>query len=148
MLAHGSSPGRDWPPRRRGFGLIELLAAGVIFAAILGIALQVSSWTAAQRRSASRREAAARAAGNLMERILARPAAEINPEATAALAEAENRGRPAVAGRLRIAVVAGPAEGGVVGRRVVVEVAWAAEARVAEAPVRLVAWAFDREARP
>ncbi len=135
-------------PRRRGFGLIELTVAGVLFVALVGVTVRVTSWVATERRAAGRREAATRLVSNLMERALARPWAEVTPANLAALADEANRGRAASSGRVAIEVIdAGPVAG-VGQKRVVVEVAWPDLARVPEAPVRLVAWTYERKGEP
>lgn len=141
----GPSPGR---PRRRGFGLAELSAAGVMFAALVFLTVAVVGWVADERRAAGRREAAIRTVGNIMERVLARPWTEVDPATLAPLVDEANRGRAAISGRATIAV--GPAEeiGGVGQKRIVVEVAWPDRARTPEAPVRLIAWVYDRKGRP
>ena len=100
-------------PHRRGFGLVEIVVAAVLFAAILMITVQVVGWAALDRKAAARRDAAAHLVANVMERALARPWAEITTEALAPLAAAHPLGTdPQVAGTLRIEVAPAPAVDG------------------------------------
>ena len=136
------------PSPRRGFGLIELAAAGALFAAVVAITLQLIGWMANERRTVHQREVAARTVGNVMERILARTWPMITDEAIAALVVEHNRAATRTSGRLRVAVVPEASLEGVLVKKVVVEVAWPDLARVPEAPVRLIAWTYQRSEQP
>ncbi len=137
------------PPRRRGFGLIEMAVSAVLFAALAAITLQVVAWVALDRRAAARREGATRRVANVMERILARPWPAITTAGLAALAAPPAGADPAVDGTLRIEVLPAPPVAGRGQKRIVVAVEWPDRAKVAEAPVRLVAWTYEPgEARP
>lgn len=135
--------------RRRGFGLVELAASGVIFAAMAAITAQVVGAVAAEAKAAARREHAARLAGDVMERALARDWAGLTTEALAPLADSALAADPIPGASIRFEVVPTPAVGRRGQKRVVVEVRWPDHAKAAEAPVRLVAWTLEgKGARP
>jgi len=132
-------------PRRRGFGLVEMAVAGVLFATIVLITVQVVGWVASERAAVGRREAATRAAGNLMERILARPWADLSTESLAPLVRSLAGSQSIAPARLQVEVLAGPLLDGRGQKKVVVEVVWPERSRVNESPLRLVAWTFERK---
>ena len=129
-------------PRRRGFGLVEMAVAGVLLATIIAITAETVARVTTDRKATARREAATRLVGNVMERALARPWSEISTEALTLVATSANVGNRQDAS-LRVEVTAAPEVGGRGVKRVVVEVRWPDRSKVAESPVRLVAWCFE-----
>ncbi len=130
-------------PQRRGFGLVEMGVAGILLATIIVIAAETVAWVAADRKATARREAATRKVANVVERALAHPWSEISGEALAPLARSANDRKPTPSETLRIAVTSAPDVGGRGAKKVVVEVRWPDRSKVAESPVRLVAWTFE-----
>jgi Tfp pilus assembly protein PilV len=69
---------------RRGMMMLEVIVAGVLLGALLVTCLQLVSATVAQRRAADQRQCAIQELANVMERIAARPWAELTTAALAA----------------------------------------------------------------
>ncbi len=133
------------PPRRRGFGLVEMAVAGLLFGTMALLTVQLVGWVATERQAVARREAVGRALSNLMERTLTRPWAEVTTEALAPLAASAGQSRPIAPGVLRVEVVPGEAVDGRGQKRIVVEVTWPDRSGVAQSPARLVAWTYERQ---
>ena len=133
------------PHRRRGFGLVEMAVSGVIFVAMVILTIQLVGWVAVDRKATSRREAATRLVGTVMERVLARPWPEITTEALAPLARESGDKGVAAPGILKIEVVSAPAVDGRGQKRVLVAIEWPDRSKIAESPVRLVAWTSERK---
>ncbi len=126
--------------RRRGFGLIEMAVGAMLLVAAMAVTAQVIAWVALERRAAERRERAVFEAANLLERVAARPWAEIEsaPPAGLKMAEATTRFLPGSSLDLKVASFAdAPTR-----KRITVEVRWLDRSGRPEAPVRLVAWAY------
>jgi prepilin-type N-terminal cleavage/methylation domain-containing protein len=68
---------------RRGMSLIELTVASAVVTAMLAIAVQMLVAVAAQRRASDQRQFATLELANVMERLAARPWAELTAEAAA-----------------------------------------------------------------
>ncbi len=131
-------------PRRPGFGLIEMTVAVMLLAAGMVVTLRVIGWVAVERRAVERRERAVLEASNLLERAVARPWDGLTPDALASLRldEATTRALPGAALAWGVVEEKEPAPA----RRITLEVRWRDRAGQAEAPVRLVAWIYRREA--
>ena len=69
---------------RRGMTLLELAVAGALLGTLMVVCLQLLAATAEQRRAADQRQLAILEVENAMERLAARPWAELTPEAVAA----------------------------------------------------------------
>jgi len=137
------------PTHRRGFGLVEMAVSGALFAAMVVIAAQLVGWIALDRKATARRERATRLVANVMERVLSRPWTEITTEPLAPLARSATEGKPNSAGSLTIEVAPAPALDGRGVKKITVEVRWPDRSKVAESPVRLIAWTFEpKGARP
>ena len=65
---------------RRGMTLLELAVAGTLLGTLLVVCLQLLQATAAQRRAADQRQLALLEVGNVLERLAARPWADLTPE--------------------------------------------------------------------
>lgn len=131
--------------RRRGFSLVEIAVACVLFGTMAIIALQVIGWVATDRQAISRREGATRVVSNLMERILAHPWADQTAAGLAPLADSARGSKSLAATQLRVEVTPAAPIDGRASRKILVEVVWPDRMRVAEAPIRLVAWTFQRQ---
>lgn len=62
---------------RRGFSLVEIIAALFLLATGMTLTVEMVAWSARERRSADRRQTAYREAANALERLAADPSAEI-----------------------------------------------------------------------
>ena len=132
--------------KRRGGVSHEVTIAVVLAAAVvLGVA-QIASFVAQQSRELERRAAAHRAAGNLMESLMARPWDALTPQAAAALQLPESRAMELREAELRVEVAV---EDESAAKRIAIEIDWPAASHRPRAPVRLVAWRFPTgEATP
>lgn len=129
-------------PRRRGFGLVEVAAAGVMAMAAMVITVQLLGWVAAERRAVARRERAILEAANLMERLAARPWDDLSAESARALtlSDATKAALPGASLTVDVATVdAEPAS-----KKLTVAITWRDRAGRSEAPARLVAWVYRR----
>ncbi len=141
MIANRSSPGPG-RGRRRGFGLIEMAACGVMLAAAMVVTVQVVSWVAVERRAVGRRERAVREAANLLERAAARPWDELTPASLAGLRLSDSTAAALPGAGLEARVATSddaPAR-----KKITIEVRWRDRSGRPEAPVRLVTWAYRR----
>jgi hypothetical protein len=129
-------------PRHRGFGLVEMAATGVMVMAAMAITVQLLGWAAAGRRDVARRERAILEASNLLERLAARPWEQLTADAVrgVTLSDATKEALPGAALTIDVAdIAAAPAA-----RRITVAITWRDRAGKAEAPARLVGWAYRR----
>ena len=74
--------------KRRGTTILELAVAGALIGALLVVCLQLLAATAAGRRAADQQQCAILELDNVMERVVARPWAELTTAALAAVAGA------------------------------------------------------------
>lgn len=125
---------------RRGFTLIEMLAAATMLAAVMVIAFQAVAGIAGQHRAAVRRQTALREAANAVERLAALEWDALTPEAAKGAGLSPEARQSLPDAQLRAEVL--PWLGDATARQIRVEVCWADAAGQAEAPVRLVAWRY------
>jgi hypothetical protein len=122
---------------------VELVMASVILGLTLAFVARVSGWVVSERRSADRRQVAAIAAANLMERLTALPYESLSDSS----AKAErDRLAPALAslpgGEATIEVATDDPTGGPGSKRIAVRIRWRDRADRWEAPVRLTSWVY------
>lgn len=130
-------------PKRRGFTLLEVSAAGAMLAVAMTLAVQALGAMAADRRALDRRREATQEAANVMERLAARPWDELTPEALGD-AKPSPEARKALPGvTLKVAVAP---QGDL--KRLAVEVRWHGQGGPAEVPVRLTSWVARRKEAP
>lgn len=137
-------PGRPSSRRRRGYGLIELTISSFVLIAAMSLMLTAATWVASERRGAGRRQVATQEAANLMERLAARPFAELTPETSRGLALSESAKAALPEGSLAVAIA--EVGGDAPARRVSIEIRWRDKSGGRSAPVRLVAWVHRRRA--
>ena len=130
--------------RRRGYGLIEMGVAGVLLATMTLLTLQLVGWSARDRQAIARREAATVLVANVLERVLARPDAEITTDGVGSMVAALIKDRPPALGTLRVEVTPAASVAGLSQKKVVVEVTWPRNLAEMGAPVRLIAWTTAR----
>ena len=123
--------------RRRGYSLLEIFVAGTVLAAVLVISVQLVRATAAQRQATGRRQVAVQETANLMERLVARPWAELTPEAARSV-QLSAEVRQALPGA-DLAVDVAPAPGDAEAKTITVQLRWKDGAGQWLPPVRLVA---------
>lgn len=128
---------------RRGVTLLELAVAGILLGTLLTVCLQMVGATAARRRAVEDRQTAMLEAGNVMERLAARPWDELTPEAVAEIELSSEARESLLEGRLEVDVTrGGPDEPDA--KRVAVLVRWNDRSGKPQRPVRLVAWRYRR----
>ena len=135
MIASTTGAGRG----RRGFTLIEVGVAGVLLLTTMAMTAQVLGRLAAERRAADRRREAVQEAAIVLERLAARPWAELTPESARALRLSEPARRALPGGELAVDIAE---HDGL--KRIRVAVRWPGRAGGPEAPARLTAWVGRR----
>lgn len=131
--------GRD---HRRGFSLMEIIAAAGLLSVIMLVTVPSLRWVAAGRRDAAQRQLASQELANVMERVLARESSALTPEAVATeelSAEAKAR---LPGGELKVTVTA--TDDSPPAKRVTAELRWNDATGQSMAPMRLTAWKYQR----
>jgi prepilin-type N-terminal cleavage/methylation domain-containing protein len=126
---------------RRGFNLMEMLAAVVVLTALLVVLAQFLGAVAQQRRVAARRLLAVEEAANAMEQAAALAYAELTPARmqTIQLSQQAQQSLP----QAKLTVVVTDEPGPPAGKRIVVELSWQNRAGQTGKPVRLTAWRYE-----
>ena len=129
-----------WPSRRfrNGFGLVEMVLTGALFAAAMVATVQLVGWIASDRRATERRERAVVEASNLMERIKASRWDDLTTEKVASLKLGSSSSNFLHVSTLSMKVDA--FQDAPIRKRITVEVSWLDRSGRPEAPVRLIAW--------
>jgi hypothetical protein len=123
---------------RRGMTVLELVVAGSLLAALLVVCLQMLSATSQQRRTVDQRQLAILEVENEMERLVARPWAELTPQAVV-----PPQLPPAVRSRLPGAewsIEAVPSPADPLAKRITVSLRWQDYAGQFMKPVKIVTW--------
>lgn len=130
-----------YPAHRRGFTLLEVLAAVAVLASLIAAWLPLQHTVAKLRRASQWRQAAQFEAAGVMERLAAWPAVELTPEKVAGI-ELSDEARLALPNAL-LHIDVQPAADDPAGVRVAVQVAWS-ESSTDERPrqIELVAWRY------
>ena len=131
------------PGNRRGFTLLEVMAAGALLAVAMTLAVHALGGMAADRRALDRRREATQEAANLMERLAATPWDDLTTEALAPVALSPEAAGALPDGTLKIAV----SSRGTL-KRLAVEIRWRGQGGPPEAPVRLTSWVARRKEGP
>lgn len=126
--------------RRRGIGLMEIAAAGILLAVMLTVSLQFVRATSGQRRGLQARRTAIQEAANVMERLCARSWEELTPEVAAQVQLSEEARRAFPDGELQVEVALPEKEPD--GKRIAVVLRWPAGPEQPDRSVRLVAWKY------
>lgn len=131
--------------RRRGAMLLESVAALMVLLMAMAATVRLIGVAAEARERAERRQFAAEAAANVLERVAGLPTSGRTAERISGLELGPEAARRLPGARLSVAM-AGPAAGDPPGLgRVVVEVRWRGAGGRDEAPVRLTAWLANGE---
>lgn len=131
---------------RRGFTLIEALAAAAVLMVVTGLVVKTVGWSVVERRAAARRLWAQQEAANIMERVTARPYAELTSDAAEDVELSAAAGRMLPDGQLDVSIE--DATGALPARKINVSIHWRNPAGEHVSPVRLTAWVFDRGEQP
>jgi len=126
--------------RRRGIGLMEIAAAGILLAVMLTVCLQFFRATGGQRRGLQARRSAIQEAANVMERLCARPWEELTPEAAGQVQRSDEARRALPDGELQVEIA--PPDKELDGKRIVVVLRWPGGPEQPDRSVRLVAWKY------
>jgi hypothetical protein len=120
--------------------LLELLVASVLVGTLLAACVELLSAASACRRAADERNCALVELGNVMERVVARPWAELTTSALAGERLSAWADRQLPAARLAIEVAAGGAEPD--SKRITAALQWEDRHRQPVAPLRLTTWKY------
>lgn len=129
---------------RRGMTLMELAVAGVLLGTLLVVCLQLLQATAAQRRNTDQRQLALIELGNVLERLSARPWAELTPKSVAGEKPSAWLGNRLPGAELKVEVTTSASEPGA--KRIVVSLRWQERGGRYLPPVRITTWRFARKA--
>jgi hypothetical protein len=125
---------------RRGTTLLEVIVAGMLLGTLLVLCLQLVSAANDQRWAADRRQCASVELGNVMERVAARPWAELT-----AAALAQEKISPSAAGQLpgaALKVEISPEAKGSDVKRITATLRWQDRSGQFLAPVTLATWRY------
>jgi type II secretory pathway pseudopilin PulG len=125
--------------------LIELAVAAALLGTLLTVSLKMLAASADLRRLTDQGQAAALAAGNLLERLSARPWKELTPE----LAAKEKLPPDAVGqlpdAELKIEITEQTSEADLPAKRIAVSLVWRGPGGQPVAPLKLVTWRYMRD---
>lgn len=125
--------------RRYAFTLIEAAAALVLLSALATLVVQITAWSAVERRSNQRRQIALAEAANQMERLVA-DRLSLKPQEASEVPLSKTAEEMLPAGKMTTEVHIAADSPDL--KRVVIEVNWADQSGESSLPVRLVTWVF------
>ena len=134
--------------KRGGFTLTETLVAGIILATAFTVATQLLIAAATQRKALDIRQIASIEAGNVMERLAAKPWSKLDATelGTWKLCPQAARALPGGKLEIQIASIAGkPDSKDPAAKRVTVIVSWGGGNEQPAREVRLVAWRYEQK---
>jgi hypothetical protein len=130
----------------RGMTVLELAVAGVLLAALTAVCVKFFAAAAGQRRALAERHAALRVAGNLMERLAARPYDQLTAEKLA-----QEKLPPQIAAVLpkaNLKIDVADAVGPPAGKRITLRMSWPGLDLAAPLSVQLTTWRYPRSPSP
>jgi hypothetical protein len=127
--------------------LVELTIAALLLGVAMTATVQILGWVAAERRSLERRQCAVQEAGNLMERLSARPWDRLPAAGVRDVTLSEPARRLLPGAELTVAVDEPDRTGPVESKRIALRIRWRNRAGGWDAPVRLSAWTYRRPER-
>lgn len=133
-------------PMRRGFTMLEMVAAAAMLLALLAVSLKFFHATADYRRTVRQREMATQEVANLMERLAAIPWKELTAGKAQRVELSELARRTLPGAKLTIEVIQ-PADEPAA-KRIAVALAWEDASRRLGQPVRLTAWRYRGSGGP
>jgi hypothetical protein len=142
---------------RRGIGLLEMAVAGAMLGTLLAVCLQLLAAMAAQRSAADQRQLAVLEVENAMERLTARPWADLTPKTAApqlppslaarlpkAEMTVEISQSAADAAAKRIAISISQSAADAAAKRIAISLRWQDHAGQFVRPVKIVTWQWKR----
>jgi hypothetical protein len=123
--------------------LLELAVAGALLGTLLVVCLQLLQATAAQRRSADQRQLALIEVGNVLERLAARPWAELTPKSVANEKPSAWLGNRLRGAELKIEVTTPAGEPDV--KRIAVSLRWQDRNGRYLPPIGITTWRWKRD---
>jgi hypothetical protein len=108
----------------------------------MALTVKVLGWVGVERYSFERRQCALQEAGNLMERLTARPFDAVTNSAGKQLTLSQPARKLLPGGELRVDVVENDPAGGPDSKRVAVLLRWKTRSGEWDAPVRLTSWIY------
>ena len=133
----------DKKPAPRGFTLLEVVVSGTILATVLLVSARMVSTIARQREAILDRQTALAEAGNVMERVFARPWGDLSDDAIEGLRPSDDFRRALPGGELSIEITALPEAPAA--KRILVKVSWTHEPDQPDRSVQLVALRYQIE---
>ena len=134
-------PGKK--PRPHGFTLLEVVISGTLLAAVLIVSAQMVWSIARQREAILDRQTALSEAGNVMERLFARPWDDLSDEAVKSVRLSDDFQRALPGGKLSIELTTLPEAPAA--KRILVKVSWMHKPDQPDRSVQLVALRYQVE---
>lgn len=128
--------------KRRGFLLMEMIAAGVLLLAFTTVCVKYFSVLATQRESLNQRQAAISETSNIMERLMADKFDDLTPEAIAKITLSPEAKTALPDGELKIDLADVDAKP--LSKRITVSIRWQDRNGQWMQPTRLVAWRYKQ----
>jgi hypothetical protein len=123
--------------------LLELAVAGTLLGALLVVSLQLATALAAQRHAADQRQLTTLEIGNVLERVAARPWAELKPEAAAAERLSPTAIQRLPAAELKVEIADSTAKPPA--KRIVVSLRWKDGHGQMLPPIRVATWRWKTD---
>jgi len=133
------SRGRGYSARR-GSLLAEVIMSTVVLIIVMGMTVKVLGWVAIERRAADRREQAVVLVANLMERLAARPYAEVTPDLAREYTAPAKPGPSLPDGDLKVDIAESQPGAGRSAKRIAIQLRWRERSGEWASPVRLTSW--------
>ena len=130
---------------RRGFTIIEAVAASLVLGALMMTTVQMLAWQAAQRRAIDRRQLAVAEVNRVMDRLMWEPWGRLTPERVQLETLSSLAARSLPGASLKVALTESAQER-LQAKRVRVEIRWAAGTS-SMTPVALSAWRYRHSRR-
>jgi len=134
------------PVARRGYTLLELMAAMVVLGTATATIVPVVGWAHAQRRAAEARQIAVMEASNIFERLSTQSWEDVTPDAAAKLKLSPPAARSLRNPILKVAVE--PVKDDPDAKRIGLELRWKNREGDYLAPVRLTRFIYRRQPTP
>jgi hypothetical protein len=127
--------------------LAEVAMSGAMLMIAMTLTMKVLGWVGMERRAWDHRQWAVQEAANLMERVTSRPYASVTADSVAALTLSPQAKALLPAAELKVNVGENRSPEGIGSKRIDLHLRWHNRFGEWDAPVRLVAWIYDRRPR-
>jgi hypothetical protein len=127
--------------------LAEVAMSGAMLVIAMTLTMKVLGWVGTERRAWDHRQWAVQEAANVMERVTSRSYASLTPDSVRALALSPQAKALLPESELKVEVGDKRSAEGIGSKRIALHLRWRNRFGEWDAPVRLVAWIYDRRPR-